>query len=170
MLPSVNVTVPVGVPLAGEMTLTVAENVTVCPQTAGFADAVTAVALEATLTTWGDPESLPLLERKLPSPLYEALIVWVPRDSDEVVNVALAELLRATVAARVVDPSVKVTVPVAVPPPGEAAVTVAVKVMTWPNAAGLADEVSVDVLEVLFTTWGAAESLALLVKKLLSPL
>jgi hypothetical protein len=48
--PSKNVTVPVGVPEPGEAALTVAVNVTVCPNTDGFADEVTVVELESLLT------------------------------------------------------------------------------------------------------------------------
>jgi hypothetical protein len=41
--PSRKVTVPVGVPEAGGTALTVAVNVTVCPNTDGFTDEVTVV-------------------------------------------------------------------------------------------------------------------------------
>jgi len=37
-------------------------------------------------------------------------------------------------------PSKKLTVPVAVPAPGETAATVAVKVTVWPKAEGLAED------------------------------
>lgn len=43
--PSLNVTVPDGVPEAGELALTVAVNVTDCPDTDGLADEVTEVVV-----------------------------------------------------------------------------------------------------------------------------
>lgn len=69
--------------------------------------------------------------------------------SDEVVNVASAEPLTVTFDARVVEPSVKLTVPVAAPEPGEAALTVAVKVATWVRADGLGAEETVTTTEFL---------------------
>ena len=47
---SLNVTVPVGVPAPGRVTLIVAVNVTLCPQTDGFADETKAVVVAAWLT------------------------------------------------------------------------------------------------------------------------
>ena len=52
-------------------------------------------------------------------------------------------------AARTLDPSLNVTVPVGVGPPEEA--TVAVKTTDWPNVDGLSDEVSVVVAVVAAT-------------------
>ena len=78
-------------------------------------------------------------------------MVWVATESDDVVNVAFPDVM-GTVAARVTAPSVKVTLPVGVPAPGATAVTVAVKVTTWPETDGLAVEVTVVVLEALLTT------------------
>jgi hypothetical protein len=48
--PSRKVTVPVGVPAPGATALTVAENVTLCPNTDGFTDEVTVAELLALLT------------------------------------------------------------------------------------------------------------------------
>ena len=64
----------------------------------------------------------------------------VPTASDDVVKVACAEPLSVTFEASVVAPSVKLTVPVTVPEPGDAALTVAVKVATWVRADGLGVE------------------------------
>ena len=79
-----------------------------------------------------------MLVLKLPSPLYTAVIEWVPG-----VRLLIGRLvwpaLRATVP-KVVVPSLKVTVPVGVPDPGALAVTVAVNVTVWPNTDGLDDE------------------------------
>ena len=49
-------------------------------------------------------------------------------------------------------PSLKVTVPVAVPLPGGAAATVAVKVTDWPNFEGLTEEASVVVVAAFWTS------------------
>jgi hypothetical protein len=50
LVPSLNVTVPVGVPEAGLVAVTVAVNVTDWPKTDGLADEVRVVLLEAWLT------------------------------------------------------------------------------------------------------------------------
>jgi hypothetical protein len=48
--PSLKVTLPVGVPTPGATALSVAVNVTVCPNTNGFTDDVTVVELDAWFT------------------------------------------------------------------------------------------------------------------------
>ena len=167
--PSVKLTVPVGVPAPGAVAATVAVNVTTCPNTEALGDELTVVVLLSLFTTCGEAESVPEPLWKLPSPPYAAVIVWLPTASDEIVNVACPEDM-ATLAARVAVPSLKVTVPVAVPDPGATALTVAVKVTTCPNTDALGDELTAVLLASLFTTCGAAESLPLLLAKLLSPL
>jgi hypothetical protein len=47
-----NVTVPVGVPVPGATTLTVAVNVTVAPEVAGLGEAASVVLVFALSTTW----------------------------------------------------------------------------------------------------------------------
>src|SRR2546429_8941009 len=54
---------------------------------------------------------------------------------------------------RVLDPSLKVTVPVGVPAPGLFAVTVAVKVTDCPDTDGLADELTHVVVPAFVTVW-----------------
>lgn len=49
--PSLNVTVPVGVPAPGATALTVAVNVTVCPKTDGFTEDIAVVVVASALTT-----------------------------------------------------------------------------------------------------------------------
>ena len=66
--PSRKVTVPVGVPAPGATGETVAVKVTDWPNTEGFADEVTVVAVSALLTTCGLPVSDPVLPLKFPSP------------------------------------------------------------------------------------------------------
>jgi hypothetical protein len=66
VVPSMKVTVPVGVPAPGDTTLTVAVNVTDCPNTEGLSEEVTDVVVSALFTVWGaGADVLPL---KLPSP------------------------------------------------------------------------------------------------------
>ena len=96
------------------------------------------------------------------------MIVCVATLKEDVVKVAWP-LAMVTLAARVVAPSVKVTVPLAVPAPGATAATVAVKVTLWPNRDGLGEELTVVLLEALFTTWGVPESFPVDVRKLPSP-
>ena len=66
--PSRNVTVPVGVPVAGANAVIVAVKVTDCPKSEGFCDEVTTVVVSALLTTCGFPVKDPVLALKHPSP------------------------------------------------------------------------------------------------------
>src|SRR5438552_1939043 len=68
------------------------------------------------------------------------------------VNVAWPEPSRMPVP-RVLDPSLKVTVPVGVPAPGLFAVTVAVKVTDCPDTDGLPEELTDVVVPAFFTVW-----------------
>ena len=52
VVPSLNVTVPLGVPAPGATADTVAVRVTDWPNTDGFTDELTAVVVFAWLTTW----------------------------------------------------------------------------------------------------------------------
>ena len=61
-----NVTVPVGVPAPGACTVTVAVNVTDCPNFEGFADDVTDVVVSAFWTSWST--LVDVLALKLASP------------------------------------------------------------------------------------------------------
>ena len=76
----------------------------------------------AWLTTWDSASDVEVL--KLVSPAYTAVMLRVPMASAEVVYVATPPL--KVPVPREVLPFLKVTVPVGVPAPGEAAVTVAV--------------------------------------------
>jgi hypothetical protein len=133
VVPSVNLTVPVGVPLADAM---VAVRVTDDPDVDGFAEEVTVVVVDPPVTTC---ESAVLaLFVKPPVPVKVATIECVPAARADVAKVALpAET--ATFDANVVAPSVKVTVPVGVPPEE---VMVAVNVTDDPDADGFADELN----------------------------
>lgn len=69
VLPSVNVTVPVGVPLAA---VTVALKVTGCPAVEGFWEEVRAVVLAILLTVWLSTDEV--LVANVGSPLYIAFM------------------------------------------------------------------------------------------------
>lgn len=66
--PSRNVTVPVGVPVAGKVAATVAVKVTDWPNAEGFCEEVTVVVELPLFTTWGLPVSDPVLLLKFASP------------------------------------------------------------------------------------------------------
>src|SRR5215831_9786716 len=80
--PSLNVTVPVGVPAPGATALTVAVNVTVWPNTDGLADEVTVVVEPSWLTVCSRLAEVEAV--KLVSPAYETVIVCVATAGDEV--------------------------------------------------------------------------------------
>jgi hypothetical protein len=89
------------------------------------------------LTIWVSGDDV--LVAKLPSPLYTAVIEWLPTDSDVVLNVAVP-LDSVPVPSAIAALSKNVTVPVGVP---AFAVTVAVNVTGWPKLLALSEEVSV---------------------------
>lgn len=105
---------------------------------------------------------------KLLSPPYVAVIVECePADDADVVNVAWP-VPSSVPVPNVVPPSLKVTVPVGVPDPGELTVTNAVNVTGCPKQEGLGDEpVTVVVVLALFTF--CVKLGEVLVLKLLSP-
>jgi len=126
--PSLKVTVPVGVP--GAVDVTVAVNVTDWPAVDGFSEDATAVAV-VPLTTCVTTEDV--LDAKVASPLYVAVMEWEPAVSVLVANVAIAEPFSGPLP-KVVAPSLNVTVPVGVP--GDVDVTVAVNVTDCPARLG----------------------------------
>ncbi len=65
-------------------------------------------------------------------------MLWEPTVSDDVLKVAVP--LASETAPSDVVPSIKLTLPVGVPAPGDWAETVAVTVTDCPNADGLAEE------------------------------
>src|SRR5437867_4459692 len=76
LAPSLKFTVPLGVPAPGAVAVTVAVNVTLCPNTAGFPDEVRAVLVLAWLTTCDTAELV--LVAKFVSPAYTAVMLCVP--------------------------------------------------------------------------------------------
>src|SRR5437899_4167032 len=137
--PSLKVTFPAGLPEPGLLAVTVAVKVTDCPNTDGLAEELADVVVLYFTVCVNLGDVLPL---KLASPPYDALIEWEPTASVLVTNVAWPEPFRVPVP-RVLEPSMKVTVPVGVPAAGLFAVTVAVKVTGCPNTDhGWTEEVS----------------------------
>lgn len=155
---SLNVTLPVGVPLPGEAALTAAVNVTDWPKTIVPDDDVTCADVPDWFTTCGAAASLPLLLPKPFVPVKLAVMVWEATESADVLKVACPVASTATPEARTVEPSWNVTVPVGVPPED---VTAAVKVTCCPNTEGFGDdETVVAVDEALCTDWMSVPLLA----------
>jgi hypothetical protein len=125
VIPSRNVSVPLGVP--GLLDVIVAVNVTGAPLDAEAPEltstAVVAAGVMVSVT------AVELLAVKLESPPYAAVMECVPTVSIEIVRVALPPLFSVPVP-RVIVPSRKVIAPVGVPLPVE--VTVAVNVTGAP--------------------------------------
>lgn len=140
-----NVTVPVGVPLPGELAVTAAVKVTAWLNTEGLAEELMVVVVASLFTTWGEAESLPLLLPHPVPPVKEAVMVLEPTASADVLKAAWPELSTATFEASTVLPSVNVTVPTGTPP---VELTVAVKVTDWPKTDGLGEELTVVVVGV----------------------
>ena len=132
--PSVNVTVPDGTPAAD---VTVAVNITDCPNVDGFGVELTAVEV-LPCTTCGVP-AVPLLSAQPVVPVNDAVIVCLPTASALVLNVACPLALTATFDAQVEAPSVNVTVPTGIP---AADATVAVNVTDWPKVDGFGAELT----------------------------
>ena len=133
---------PVGLATAfvpGLAMLTVAVKVTAWPDTLGLAEEVRVVVVSAWLTTW---------ERYRPGAEDEVVVAGVD-GGDRVRAAADRQGAGAEGGSRprnssgagtdVVVPSMKVTVPVGTPAPGDAAATVAVNVTAWPKTLGLTE-------------------------------
>ena len=81
-----------------------------------------------------------MLPVKFVSPPYTAVMECGPGAREEAANVATPAL--SAPVPSVVAPSLNVTVPVAVPLPGDTAATVAVNVTDCPNTDGFEDDVT----------------------------
>src|SRR3989442_14647472 len=85
-------------------------------------------------------------------------MVWLPTLSELVLKVAVVTpmlVVRSPLFIRVVL-SKKLTVPLGLATtvlPGEFTLTVAVKVVDWPNRVGLTEDVSAVMVSALLTTW-----------------
>jgi hypothetical protein len=111
-------------------------KVTDCPKNEGLADEVTLAVVLALFTVC--VKGAEVLELKLLSPPYSAVIECEPTDKEEVVKAATPPVRDPV--PNVTVPSLNVTVPVGVPPVPD---TLAVKVTGCPKEEGLTDEVSV---------------------------
>ena len=143
-VPSRNVTIPVGIPEVGEVT--VAVNVTGLPLDAEVAELTNATTVGA--VTSGVMVSITAVEvllAKLALPVYLHVIECVPTASVEVVKEA-APLVFSVPTPRVAAPSRKVTAPVGVPE--LLVVMVAVNVSGLPLNAEAAEETMVAVVAV----------------------
>jgi hypothetical protein len=164
--PLENVTVPVGVPVPGAVTFTVAVKVTACPKTVEAALEVTFVVVVAgpTVVVAGAAVAPPA---KFPSPLYEAAIAWEPEAREAVVSVAVPPL-NVTGDPIAAPLSRKETVPPGVPTPGDTAVTLAVSVTVCPKTGAAGEVLTAVELEALLTF--SVRGAEVLVTKLPSPL
>ena len=127
--PSLNVTVPVGIPLAVEVTVVV--KVTVWPNWDGLGDEATLVVVAARFTVCTVCVSVAeVLPRRSVSPEYRALIACDPTASDPIEKLACPPLTGCV--PRTTFPSRNVTDPVGDPTD----VTVAVKVTSCPTLEG----------------------------------
>jgi hypothetical protein len=141
--PSRNVTVPVGVPVnCGD---TAAENDTICLNTDGFSelDSIIETLPNVTVCVSG----VAVLELKLVSPEYKAVMEWLPADNVAVETVAVPVPDRLAVPSVIVPPSRNVTVPVGVPLTW--GVTVAVNATVCPKTDGFSELATVVVVVAL---------------------
>src|SRR5712691_238329 len=145
VVPSLKVTVPVGVPVVAGVT--VAVKVTDCPETDGFAEEAPCVEMPPLLTVCARGADMRVL--KLLYPLYCVVMEWEATDRAPVLKVAWP-LLRVPVP-RVMVPSLKVTVPLGMLTTGATVLTVAVKVTDCPETDGFAEEETLVELSVLLT-------------------
>jgi len=129
--------------------VTVAVNVTDCPNTDGFTEETTAVFVGDLFTVC--VRTLDVLPRKFASPGYTAVIGCAPTERVAVLSVACPAPFSVPVP-RLVAPSMKVTIPVGVPEPGATAATVAVKVTDCPKTDGFTLETTAVVVDAWLTT------------------
>src|SRR5438093_487887 len=109
-VPSLTVTLPVGVPLPGAFATAVKVKLTAWPTADGFGVWLTiVVVVPAVLTVWATPAEV--LPAKFASPAYVAVSVFAPA----VVGVRV-QLPAATVPVHCAVPSLTVTLPAGVPP------------------------------------------------------
>jgi hypothetical protein len=131
--PSLTVTLPVNAPSPDVAGVTLNANVTDCPVTDGLgvADVMTVVVF-VRLTVC---VTLEVLGLKLSSPAYDAVSVLVPDAANVIEQFPLA-----TVAVHVPPaPSLTVTLPVGVPTPDVAGVTVKLIVTAWRTNEGFGE-------------------------------
>src|SRR6266699_6823513 len=148
-VPSLTVTLPVGVPLPGAFATTVNAKLTAWPTAEGSGVwPVIVVVVPAAVTVWDAPADV--LPAKFASPPYVAVSVLLPAVAGVRVQVPAA-----TVPLQVAATSVTVTRPVGVPLPD---VTVNATAIPWPVTDGFGVWVVIAVVvlaaaTVSFTVW-----------------
>lgn len=169
VVPSLNVTVPVGLTLLPpRFTVTVAVNVTVCWNVDGLGAAVNVVVEPSLFTTCTNTGEV--LPPTVPSPLYSAVMLCDPTLKLEVMNVATPFASSVPVPS-VVAPSLNVMLPVGTAVrlvglvvPLVASVTVAVKVTLSLNTDGFGDDCNATWEFAKFTKCGCGISDVLALK------
>jgi hypothetical protein len=154
LLPSIrNWTVPLGVPPPGETIPIRAVKVTLCPNTAALAEELTTRLVAALVTVW--VRAAAVLPEKLVSPLYEAVTVWVAaaRAVLKEAVVTPPALLTLTGLPALLPSTMNCTVPLGAPAPGAVTLTVAVKLMLWPDTEGLTEELTTVLVAARLTVW-----------------
>src|SRR2546425_769135 len=147
--PSLNVTVPVGTPLAGATALTVELSVTVWPTVEGLGVEVRLVLEFPAFTVC--VRTADVLAANVAFPLNAAVSEWLP--TARVVTLSEALPLTSVTVPSAVAPSLNVTVPVGTPAAGVTVVTVAANVTAWPALGGLWVEVKVAAAAGAWTAW-----------------
>src|SRR5690349_5736059 len=105
--PSLKTTVPVGaVPELPLASLTVAVNVTDAPSVCDGADDITAIVLAPCVTICVTGEPLLSLGSKLASPLYVAVIMWLPRPSVLMARAAVGVFEEPSFGFRLIGPPI----------------------------------------------------------------
>src|SRR5213592_4717589 len=137
--PSLNVTVPVGTPVAGATALTVELKVTVWPTVEGFGEEVRLVLEFPAFTVC--VRTADVLAANVAFPLNAAVREWLP--TARVVTLSDALPLTSVTVPSTVAPSLNVTVPVGTPVAGATAVTVELSVTACPAVDGLGADVRV---------------------------
>jgi len=151
------------VPEPGAFAPNVAVNDMDWPNVDGLVEEVIDVIVPSLLTVCVNADDV--LVAKLASPPYTAVMLWLPLERVEVENVATPAPFSVPMPS-VVAPSLKVTVPVGLPEPGDTAKIVAVKETDWPKTEGLAEDVRDVVLAAALTV---CVKVPVLIWKLLSP-
>src|SRR6187549_1970254 len=77
-IPSLTVTLPVGVPLPGALTVTLKFTVTACPTFEGSGESLVIVVVVSALLTWCGVLGVDALPLKLASPAYVAVSDFAP--------------------------------------------------------------------------------------------
>src|SRR5207245_2016749 len=147
--PSLNVTVPVGTPVAGATALTVELRVTVWPTVEGFGEEVRLVLEFPAFTVC--VRTADVLAANVAFPLNAAVSEWLP--TARVVTLSEALPLTSVTVPSVVAPSLNVTVPVGTPAAGVTVALVVTDVTTGPGLGGLVVVVEVAAAARAVTGW-----------------